>query len=132
MPKFNFKYLISLFYMLSDQVTYILEELGIISKNKVFHGKICWGILSFIPCISAGIDQIVFSLEDPYPKRTFPVNPFAGEAADAALIVQIVQVDKFGFCPLGFRTLQCMFKKCCSIPFFSGTSVECEDLHGFF
>jgi hypothetical protein len=63
---------------------------------------------------------------------TFPADPFAGEAADTALVIQVIQVEKFGFCPLGFRTLQGMFKKCCGVPFFPGTSVECEEFHGFF
>ena len=62
----------------------------------------------------------------------FPADPLAGEAAGAALVIQIVQVEKFGSGPHGFGTLQCMVKERSGVPCFPGASVEREDFHSMF
>jgi hypothetical protein len=62
----------------------------------------------------------------------FPADPLAGEAAGAALVIQIVEMEKSGFCPLGFRTLQCMVKERSGVPRFPGASVERKDFHTLF
>jgi hypothetical protein len=59
----------------------------------------------------------------------FPADPLAGEAAGAALVIEIIEVEKFGSGPFGFSTLQCMVKERSGVPCFPVASVECEDFH---
>lgn len=56
-------------------------------------------------------------------------DPLAGKAAGAALVVQVVEMDEFGFSPFGFCAFERMFKERCGVPLFPGTAVECDEFH---
>jgi hypothetical protein len=62
----------------------------------------------------------------------FPADPLAGEAAGAALVIQIVKMEKFCSGPFGFSTFQCMDEERSGVPCFPGASVEREDFHSIF
>src|ERR1700690_796018 len=67
--------------------------------------------------------------DDAFP-ITLSTFCLTGKTAYTSFIVEIVEVNKFGFRSLRVCSFQSFFKQHCSVPVLPRTSIKCNYLHG--